>query len=68
MEVDVVYEEAEDIIIAKIDPLKLYKWQNGTTLMCKFVSMHNTETSCTTSPIDVYCDESGTLIGKIFQS
>lgn len=57
MQMDVFYEETVDKITAKIVNLNFHKRQNGTALTCKFVSMHKTEISCETSPIQVDCDD-----------
>jgi len=74
--VKVEYAETQDSIIAKVVDLKLSKEQNGTTLSCKFVSMHKTDVSCQSNAAQVHWKASGLKIdapenaeiGKAFEA
>jgi len=53
----VTYEETADSLTATAMHASLSKRENGTSIVCKFVTTHGTETKCLTDKIQVYCDE-----------
>ena len=52
----VEYDDTFDTITARVVDLKLTKEQNGTTLTCKFASMHTNVTECKSNAAIVHCE------------
>lgn len=59
--VKVEYDDTFDTITARVVDLKLTKEQNGTTLTCKFASMHTNVTECKSNAAIVHWPASVTV-------